>query len=629
VRTNTRRAPRRSAPKRRKGAIAGGKAEQLGWPVERYDQRQLAIGIETELEHTSDPSIAREIAMDHLAEQVLEGKPQDYYTRLAKMEANPMSDEEWDALFERQQRDKAAFMREAAGRFGQSGTVIVRGADWALITLTRSTYPGVNYQVTRWDIEDGQVVPLGHVDVKGDLDAALQELWWFASKKDGVRFQDEMTAMTPNPITFPQARERLFAYLRSNGWSRSQPGLVENKHSTEQAANMTPDRRSRMMSEGHMRRNTAQTGKGTWAYTEEGRVFVPEKQFNKLPPGFHVVPLRGYAHTWAVMRDDDSCDGWILQEDLPGGGPGYDPNPRKTPSPSSGYAYKADESVHDRNFRQAPDDVWETVMITPERGLDWHHLGTRYIDNAKVNVWRVTEPMSGEKVYYAQTVALTGNARSIPTFRAGKSALERFGAEEYESLLEEQTKSGSSLKTAAKKLGAERGLLGPWTDDDVRLVRRGMMGNGMEPNPQTGNGEESIPPIDDLDENSDPQTEAAIKTHESRFGRIFALYNYPGEVVRISRRSSYRGSSGPMLYVQRVYQGNWVDFVKGTPSELMRESSRGWMGDGMEPNPYQSQARAMLINGEDPASVVRHLQANGMDEESALRAMEQAVSEIT
>lgn len=45
-----------------------------------FDPRQLAMGIEVELEHTGDRRIAREIAEDHLAEFP------DYYTRLSKME---------------------------------------------------------------------------------------------------------------------------------------------------------------------------------------------------------------------------------------------------------------------------------------------------------------------------------------------------------------------------------------------------------------------------------------------------------------------------------------------------------------------------------------------------------------
>lgn len=42
--------------------------------------RELKKGIKIELEHTSDPKIAREIALDHLNEKL------NYYTLLAKVE---------------------------------------------------------------------------------------------------------------------------------------------------------------------------------------------------------------------------------------------------------------------------------------------------------------------------------------------------------------------------------------------------------------------------------------------------------------------------------------------------------------------------------------------------------------
>lgn len=45
-----------------------------------YDPLQLEMGIKVEMEHTSNPIIAKRIAMDHLAEI------SDYYTRLDKME---------------------------------------------------------------------------------------------------------------------------------------------------------------------------------------------------------------------------------------------------------------------------------------------------------------------------------------------------------------------------------------------------------------------------------------------------------------------------------------------------------------------------------------------------------------
>jgi hypothetical protein len=54
--------------------MKGGKGEYLD-PNE-VDQDQLAVGDEVEMEHTDDPEIADEIALDHLAEIP------DYYTKL-------------------------------------------------------------------------------------------------------------------------------------------------------------------------------------------------------------------------------------------------------------------------------------------------------------------------------------------------------------------------------------------------------------------------------------------------------------------------------------------------------------------------------------------------------------------
>ncbi len=43
-------------------------------------ESELSMGIDVEKEHTSDESVAKEIALDHLKELP------DYYTRLKKME---------------------------------------------------------------------------------------------------------------------------------------------------------------------------------------------------------------------------------------------------------------------------------------------------------------------------------------------------------------------------------------------------------------------------------------------------------------------------------------------------------------------------------------------------------------
>lgn len=57
-----------------------GRAQEMGVTEATVDPAQLAAGIEVEKEHTTDPEIAKRIALDHLAEI------SDYYTRLKKME---------------------------------------------------------------------------------------------------------------------------------------------------------------------------------------------------------------------------------------------------------------------------------------------------------------------------------------------------------------------------------------------------------------------------------------------------------------------------------------------------------------------------------------------------------------
>lgn len=59
-----------------------GKAKEEGFKRQHADSRQLKIGVQVELEHTSNSKIAERIALDHLAEIP------DYYTRLLKMEVD-------------------------------------------------------------------------------------------------------------------------------------------------------------------------------------------------------------------------------------------------------------------------------------------------------------------------------------------------------------------------------------------------------------------------------------------------------------------------------------------------------------------------------------------------------------
>lgn len=58
--------------------IPGGLADK-GSPKD-LSQKQLAMGIKVEMEHTNDEAIAREIALDHLTEDP------EYYSKLKIME---------------------------------------------------------------------------------------------------------------------------------------------------------------------------------------------------------------------------------------------------------------------------------------------------------------------------------------------------------------------------------------------------------------------------------------------------------------------------------------------------------------------------------------------------------------
>ena len=58
--------------------MSGGLADNR--TPDEFDPEQLAMGIEVEMEHTGDKTLATKIAMDHLVEFP------NYYTALAKME---------------------------------------------------------------------------------------------------------------------------------------------------------------------------------------------------------------------------------------------------------------------------------------------------------------------------------------------------------------------------------------------------------------------------------------------------------------------------------------------------------------------------------------------------------------
>lgn len=73
--------------------LKGGEADNVS--EDKVNKKQLDMGQKVEMEHTDDPEIAREIARDHLAEELKEGKEKEdheYYTNLRKMHKDSVYD---------------------------------------------------------------------------------------------------------------------------------------------------------------------------------------------------------------------------------------------------------------------------------------------------------------------------------------------------------------------------------------------------------------------------------------------------------------------------------------------------------------------------------------------------------
>jgi uncharacterized membrane protein YgcG len=98
--------------------LSGGMAD--GKEPSEFDREQLAMGLIVEMEHTDDPKIALEIAMDHLVEH------SDYYERLAKMEEG-ISDEDRDELTEAKKKKRKSKKKKRKSRSRGMGYPFIGG----------------------------------------------------------------------------------------------------------------------------------------------------------------------------------------------------------------------------------------------------------------------------------------------------------------------------------------------------------------------------------------------------------------------------------------------------------------------------------------------------------------------
>lgn len=98
---------------------------------------------------------------------------------------NPVEREETDdeimARFDRLDAEKKTFGETLWDAFERRGAIALPARDptWTRVSLTHSTYPGVKYQVTRWD-EQG---PVGHLDASSKQ-SAVDEMWYYVGGLD-------------------------------------------------------------------------------------------------------------------------------------------------------------------------------------------------------------------------------------------------------------------------------------------------------------------------------------------------------------------------------------------------------------------------------------------------------------
>lgn len=64
------------------------------------------------------------------------------------------------------------------------------------------------------------------------------------------------------------------------------------------------------------------------------------------------------------------------------------------------------------------------------------------------------------------------------------------------------------------------------------------------------------------------ECDQAVDRACAEFPNNFGLRGFPGETFRVSRAASFWSNGVVQLYTQRLVGDRWLDFAKGTPTEL-------------------------------------------------------------
>jgi hypothetical protein len=108
-----------------------------------------------------------------------------------------------------------------------------------------------------------------------------------------------------------------------------------------------------------------------------------------------------------------------------------------------------------------------------------------------------------------------------------------------------------------------------------------------------------------------------IRDAIARFPSAFGLRGFPGGVFRISPTSSYVSGGRVMLYTERKDNDDWLDFSKGTESELRSEVT-SLASTGGRAHSTKSNQAAVTLTSDQLAALRTFAKANGRTWKSSL-----------
>jgi hypothetical protein len=170
---------------------------------------------------------------------------------------------------------------------------------------------------------------------------------------------------------------------------------------------------------------------------------------------------------------------------------------------------------------------------------------------------------SGIKKGYGVRLSAPGymDATEWEVYGSKKEALRR-----ARELVEEGAEEGTLAPGHATRLHRHNPLHHATKKSPAQLNRE--IADALKRTPNKRSGQTASPSRRHHSSMSDDEK---IRAAIAKFPPTFGLHGFPGDVFRLSPTSSYVSGGRVLLYTQRKDGNQWLDFSKGSESELRRE----------------------------------------------------------